>query len=497
VAIKLPIPDSIRRNVDQGLNFLGRQRDLMLVVLLISVVALIAAPLPAIILDVLIIINFALSIVVILTAVSIESPLALSSLPSLLLFTTLLRLALNIASTKMILLTGHGPRVVETFGTLVVGGNYVVGAIVFLILSVVQFIVIAKGSERAAEVAARFTLDAMPGKQMAIDADLRAGLITMNEARERRQEIERESKLHGGMDGAMKFVKGDAIAGLVIAAITILGGIGVGVGMKDMSMGEAASRYAVLTIGDSMVAQIPSLLLSVAAGVLITQSGGGNGDGHAGSVASVIAHQISGHPRALLLSGSLLLMSAAVPGFPSLPLIIVAVMLLAPGSVVLRRKAQRLWTASAPVAGFAREGRSKAPPMISSAPNLTANPLTIRLAPNVSRQLTPEQMNVHFMRMRGELSAQLGMPFPGVQMFEATELERGVIEILMYDVRRFSTTVPARRVLIGFNRQVAPPRNQNPNFRPWRTLIPTGAGWILCRPTRPCPPVPFMCASKP
>jgi len=437
---------TVRQRIEFVNAAFSRQKDLLLVLLIAAVVALIAAPLPVIVLDVLIVVNFGLSIVVLLAAVSATGPLALSSFPSLLLFTTLLRLGLNIASTKVILLTAHGPRIVEAFGSLVIGGNYVVGAIVFLILSVVQFIVIAKGSERAAEVSARFTLDAMPGKQMAIDADMRAGLITMHDARERRLEIERESKMHGGMDGAMKFVKGDAIAGLVIAVITIVGGIAVGAGMRGMSVGDAAQRFAVLTIGDSMVAQIPSLLLSIAAGVLITQAGN---DGRGSSVASLLLQQISDQPRGLVVAGGLLLLAAAVPGFPAFPFLVVALSLLGPGLLAMRRQALVKRTTMAPIEAFSRDSRAKAPPMISTVPAVMAQPLTLRVAPSVSQRLNAANVNAQFIKMRMNMVETLALPFPGIRMIESAELEPGGFDVQIYDVVRYRGQIPPQGILIA------------------------------------------------
>lgn len=227
-------------------------------------------PLPTPMIDTLLGINITLSVVLLMVTMYVPDSISLSSFPSLLLFTTLLRLSLNIASTKSILLHAEAGHIIESFGELVVGGNLVVGLVVFLIITTVQFIVIAKGSERVAEVGARFTLDAMPGKQMSIDADLRGGNLTADEARRKRARLAIESQLHGGMDGAMKFVKGDAIAGLVITMVNILAGIVVGVTYHGMTAGDAANRFAILSVGDAMVSQIASLLISVAAGVMIT-----------------------------------------------------------------------------------------------------------------------------------------------------------------------------------------------------------------------------------
>jgi type III secretion protein V len=273
--------------------------DLLIALFIGSVVALFVLPLPTVVLDGLISLNLAASVILLTISIYLPSALSFSSFPSLLLFTTLFRLSLNIASCKLILLQANAGHVIDTFGKLVVGGNVVVGGVVFTVIAIVQFVVIAKGSERVAEVGARFTLDAMPGKQMSIDADLRAGIITSDQAKHRRELLEQESQLHGAMDGAMKFVKGDAIAGILIAVINILAGIAVGALMHDMSVADALHRYAVLTVGDGMASQIPSLMVSIAAGVVTTRvSSREMNDRHLGQL---IGAQIAAHPRGLLM----------------------------------------------------------------------------------------------------------------------------------------------------------------------------------------------------
>src|SRR5690606_33013916 len=237
---------------------------------------MVVLPLPAWMLDALFTFNIVLSVIVLLVAVSSKKPLDFSVFPTVLLVATLMRLTLNIASTRVVLLHGHegsdvAGRVIQAFGEVVIGGNYVVGMVVFVILMVINFVVITKGGERISEVAARFTMDALPGKQMAIDADLNAGLIGPEQAKDRRSEVAREADFYGSMDGASKFVRGDAIAGLIILVINLLGGISIGVFQHGLSMAEAFQRFALLTIGDGLVAQIPSLLLAVAAAIIVTR----------------------------------------------------------------------------------------------------------------------------------------------------------------------------------------------------------------------------------
>src|SRR5690606_5611441 len=249
----------------QGAIFkIGEYSDLLVFLAVILVVVMMVLPMPPLLLDLLLALTISLALLVLLLTMNIQAALQFSIFPSLLLITTLFRLALNVSSTRLILLQGYAGEIIRAFGNFVVGGNYVVGFVVFLILVVIQFIVITKGAERVAEVAARFTLDAMPGKQMSIDADLNAGLIDEKEARRRRAEIEREADFYGAMDGASKFVKGDAIAGLVITAINIIGGFAVGVGQRGMGLGEALQHYTLLTVGDGLVTQIPALLIATA-----------------------------------------------------------------------------------------------------------------------------------------------------------------------------------------------------------------------------------------
>lgn len=287
--------------------------DILLALGVVAIVALMILPLPLLLVDALVACNILFGVSLLLLAIYIPGPTAFSSFPSVLLLTTLFRLSLSIAITRLILLDADAGRIIETFGQLVAGGNLVVGIVVFLIITVVQFIVIAKGAERVAEVAARFTLDAMPGKQLSIDSDLRSGLIDKDEARRRRRRLEVESQLHGALDGAMKFVKGDSIAGIVIIIINILGGLAVGVLQLGLPLSEAVRTYSILTIGDGLVGQIPALLSSIAAGLIVTRTASEDGDQHLGAA---IGREITGHPRVILIGGLLALFLALVPGFP-------------------------------------------------------------------------------------------------------------------------------------------------------------------------------------
>ena len=297
-----------------GLNGLARSGDLVLAALVIAIIALMVLPLPLWLIDALVAINMAIGIVLVLMGLYVTSALQFSAFPSVLLISTLFRLALSVATTRMILLHGDAGAIIGTFGRMVAGGNVVVGLVVFLIITVVQFLVIAKGAERVAEVGARFTLDAMPGKQLSIDSDLRSGLLDKHEARAKRRELELESKLHGSMDGAMKFVKGDAIAGIVIILVNLLGGLAIGVFQLGMPVGGAMDKYSILTIGDGLVAQIPALLGAMAAGLIVTRSTDNDSGEH---LAASIQRQIGALPRVVMVAGAACLLLAAVPGFPT------------------------------------------------------------------------------------------------------------------------------------------------------------------------------------
>ncbi len=284
----------------------------MLAVGVLAIMTVLIVPLPAGFLDFGLAFNITFSLVILMTTLYIKKPLELSVFPGLLLVVTLLRLALNVASTRLILSEGFAGDVINTFGNFVVGGNYVVGFIVFTILVIIQFVVITKGAGRISEVSARFTLDAMPGKQMAIDADLNAGLISEDDARSRRSEISREADFYGAMDGASKFVRGDAIAGILITLINIVGGFVIGMVMKDMSVTDALRTYTLLSVGDGLVTQVPALIVSVAAGLIVTRAASDE------SMGGDLVKQLTGKPDAILVAGGMLFIFGVVPGMPTM-----------------------------------------------------------------------------------------------------------------------------------------------------------------------------------
>ena len=287
--------------------------DVLVAFGVIGIVLMIIIPLPSIVLDILLALNITLSVIIIMITMFTTSVLQLSVFPTLLLVVTLFRLGLNISSTRLILSEGNAGSIITAFGDFVVGGNYVVGVIIFLIIIIIQFLVITNGSTRVAEVSARFTLDAMPGKQMSIDADLNSGLIDEAMAKKRRADLQAEADFYGTMDGASKFVKGDAIAGIIITVINVIGGIIIGMTQMGMSAGDAASQFLILTIGDGLVSQVPALLVSTAAGILVTRSNSKNNFG------KTLTNQLTAFPVALGIAAAIMFAFAIIPSMPTIP----------------------------------------------------------------------------------------------------------------------------------------------------------------------------------
>ncbi len=297
---------------------LAQASDLIAVLGILFIVIMLIIPLSPLVLDLLLAVNISLAVLILLLTMNVSRSLDFAIFPSLLLVMTLFRLALNVSSTRLILLDGNPGEIIKAFGSFVVGGNPIVGFIIFIILVVIQFVVITKGAERVAEVAARFTLDAMPGKQMSIDADLNAGLITDQQARERRRNIEREADFYGAMDGASKFVKGDAIAGIVITIINILGGLLIGIVQKNMDFSKALNVYTLFTVGDGLVSQIPALLISTAMGILVTRAASESNLGHD------LTKQLFSQPKVLYIAAGLLVVLGLIPGLPTIPFLLIA-----------------------------------------------------------------------------------------------------------------------------------------------------------------------------
>ncbi|HIW77873.1 MAG TPA: type III secretion system export apparatus subunit SctV [Candidatus Bilophila faecipullorum] len=392
-----------------------RHNDINIVFLLVVVIALMIIPLPTPLVDTLIGANMALSFIMLMMTMYVRTVLDFSVFPTMLLFTTLFRVGLNITTTRLILLQADAGEIIYTFGEFALGGNFVVGAVVFLILTIVQFLVIAKGAERVAEVGARFTLDAMPGKQMSIDADMRAGVIDMEEAQRRRERINQESQMYGAMDGAMKFVKGDSIAGMIIAVVNIVGGTIIGVTQNGMTAGEALHTYGILTIGDGLVSQIPSLLVSISAGILITR--GGDSDDNIGAQ---IGFQIFNQPKALLMAGGLVFLFALIPGFPKPQLFTLAALLGGLGYMLKRIKE----TPEAPDAkeelakSLTPTARPKPRPGAAGARDEFAPtvPIILDISEDMGASLDYHSLNDELANLRRALYFDLGVPFPGINI---------------------------------------------------------------------------------
>jgi type III secretion protein V len=386
-----------------------RHADVALATLVVAIVGMMIVPLPTPLLDLLIAINIAAAVTLLLVAIYVSDALKIATFPTILLLTTLFRLALEVSATRLILLRADGGEVIRGFGDFVVAGNLVVGAVIFLILTMIQFIVIAKGSERVAEVAARFTLDAMPGKQMSIDAELRAGHIDHNEARRRRASLARESQLFGSMDGAMKFVKGDALAGIVVLAVNIVGGLVIGILQRGMDAATAARTYTVLTIGEGLVAQIPALVISTAAGIIVTRVASEEEGGHLGRD---IGLQVTAQPKAIAIAAGLLLLLAVVPGLPAGPFVVLAG---AMGLVAWRllraavRPADVAVVAGAEVPDGAPE-TSELPPVLT--------PIAVEVGAELGTRLGGDGGAFAQMlsRLRERLFAELGLSLPVVRL---------------------------------------------------------------------------------
>ena len=396
--------------IEQVLTRAAKNSHALLAIMIIGVIAMMVLPVPSIVLDALIAINIALSLLMLMLSIYISSALGLSTFPTLIVLTTVLRLSINIATTKQILLHAHAGDIIETFGRLIMGGSLIVGLVVFTVIAVVQFIVISKGGERVAEVAARFNLDALPGKQMAIDADLRAGFIDKQEARHLRQVLAQESQMYGSMDGAMKFVKGDAIAAILIAIVNIVGGVFIGTFVDGMSMTDALARYSLLSIGDGMVSQIPSLLISVAAGVLITRVSGQEDE--PSDLATQIGKQVIEQPKALFAVSAMMVAFIFVPGFPILPFFILAVIIgvLAWKISARQRKIPSFDTAQS-LEGSIVSGTV---PFIKD--STIVIPLRLLAANNLRQRLSPEALQKAIQNEKDKLRNDLGLEFPALQI---------------------------------------------------------------------------------
>ena len=403
----------------------------MLVLLMLMLLVL---PLPAFVLDLFFTFNIALSLIILLVVIYTAKPLDFAVFPTVLLVATLLRLGLNVASTRVVLLEGHespdaAGKVIEAFGAFVIGGNYAVGLVVFAILVIINFVVVTKGAGRVSEVSARFTLDAMPGKQMAIDADLNAGLINADEARQRREDIANEADFYGAMDGASKFVRGDAIAGILILFINVIGGLAIGMGQHGMEMAEAVERYTLLTIGDGLVAQIPSLLLSVASAILVTRVSSSTQD-----MGQQFSGQFLQHPKSLAISAGVIGLLGAVPGMPNLPFLLLASLLGGFAWLVMRQRRRQESLAVVEEETSAPEPELKELSWDDVMPvDRIGLQVGYRLIPLVDKQQGGQLMS-RIKGVRKKLSQDLGFLIPPVHIRDNLDLAPNAYRLLVLGV---------------------------------------------------------------
>jgi len=413
-----------------------KRGDIALALGILTILVVLILPLPSVVLDLFLAISITMSILILMTALFIQTPLEFSSFPTTLLISTMLRLSLNLASTRLILSRGHNGtdaagHVIEAFGNFVMGGNFVIGIIVFAILVTVNFVVITKGSGRIAEVAARFHLDAMPGKQMAIDADLNAGLIDEKAARERRKTLEDESGFFGAMDGASKFVRGDAIAGLLVVFINIIGGIVIGVAQQGLSFSEAAQTYTLLTVGDGLVTQIPALIVSTAAGLLVSKAG------VSGAADKALIKQFSGYPQALGMAAAVMCVLALLPGIPTIPFIA-----LGGGAAAMAWKARKFKNAKA-----VEEAAAAAAPAAAAAAQAAEEPIAAALKiddlkielgyallPLVNGPDGQDRLTEQIKALRKSLAIEMGFVMPAVRILDNVQLEANTYVIKIKEV---------------------------------------------------------------
>jgi flagellar biosynthesis protein FlhA len=416
----------------------GRVAQLGVPLLLVGIVVMMIMPLPSMLLDLLLAANLTMAVVVLLTAITSERALDFSVFPALLLVTTLMRLALNISATRLILLHGDAGKVIHAFGAVVVGGNLVVGVVVFLILVIIQFVVITAGAGRVAEVAARFTLDAMPGKQMAIDADLNSGLITDDQARARRLDVAREADFYGSMDGASKFVKGDAIAAVVIVSINLVGGFAIGVLQHHLSITEAIGRYCLLSIGDGLVSQVPALLISVASGIVVTRVQ----SDQAGGLGADLVHQLMKSQQALRIATVAVAFLGLMPGLPKIPFFGIAGLLF-----LLASRAAR------PTTEVVEEVVEDAPdqPTEVMLEQVRVEPLELELAHDLLDLLDPTRGGSLMERVRAlrkRIAADLGLVVPPVRTHDSAALPSSTYVVKLHGVEAARGEAPPGHVMV-------------------------------------------------
>jgi flagellar biosynthesis protein FlhA len=426
-----------------GLGDVGaffKRGDLALAVGVLTILVVLILPLPPLLLDFSLAISIIFSVLILMTALFIHTPLEFSAFPTVLLIATMLRLALNLASTRLILSRGHegtdaAGHVIEAFGNFVMSGNFVIGIIVFAILVIVNFVVITKGSGRIAEVAARFHLDAMPGKQMAIDADLSAGLIDEKEARRRRQKLEDEGGFFGAMDGASKFVRGDAIAGLLVVFINVIGGMIIGIAQQGLSFADAAHSYTILTVGDGLVTQVPALIVSTAAGLLVSKAS------VAGAADKALLSQLSGYPKALGMSGAVMLVMALLPGIPILPFMALGSGAAALAFIVDRRMKVTLAAETQKTEAAAKSEAADEPIAAALKIDDLKVELGYALLPLVNAPDGSDRLTEQIKALRRSLAVEMGFVMPAVRLLDNVQLDANTYVIKIKEVEAGSGKV--------------------------------------------------------
>ncbi len=412
-------------------NFLAaaaQRQDMIVAVLVMMAIFMMILPLPTVLIDVLIAINLTLSVLLLMIALYIQEPLEFSVYPALLLITTLFRLSLTVSTSRLILLQHDAGEIIYTFGNFVVGGNLVVGIIIFAIITTVQFIVITKGSERVAEVSARFSLDAMPGKQMSIDGDVRSGVITLDDARSARAKLQKESQLYGSMDGAMKFVKGDAIASIIVIFVNIIGGITIGVFQHEMTVAQATETYAILSVGDGLVAQIPALLISIASGIIVTRVPSELKK----NLGMEIAGQVGAQPNALMIAGGIICIFAFIPGLPMLNFLGLAAVILASA-----------WFIKSTRPGSENVSSTQEKKEHQMSPG--AEPLILK----IHHQIFPAQEIANQIdQLRWEKFQALGVSFPEVHIRLEAQIPENTFRLHLYQTPALELTLEPNQIMV-------------------------------------------------
>ncbi len=462
-------------NIKKLTGVLALRSDLLFALALISIVFMMILPIPTYIVDIVIGLNLATAVVLLMVGVYVSTPSAFSAFPTILLITTLFRLSLSVTTTRLILIDADAGDIIYAFGDFVVGGSMIVGLVIFLIITIVSFVVVTKGSERIAEVSARFSLDGMPGKQMSIDSDMRAGLITIAKAKERRTELEQENRLYGAMDGAMKFVKGDAIAGLIIIFVNIIGGLSVGIFQHGLEASEALEIYSILTIGDGLVSQIPALIIAVTAGLIVTRVTSEEGN----SLGEDIGGQISAYPQAILIGAALLFCFAWIPGFPTITFICLSVLLGFMGLRIQNRFTSESGNTLDHEEPMTLQGNGAATPKETSSEKAWANtPIILEISSSLKGMINIPNLDSEIAQVRQNLQSEIGIAYPGVHLRFNTDLDDDHYSISLYDVPVVVTSLRTDALLTTTDPVLL--KQEGVSYLPETYVLPGMKGhWVL------------------